>query len=553
MKRKQVFLPEVIWGTAGFFLLFFPIQFSYVSYYQVQYQWMIFSTCYLVIWTALIVRRKYMARQVWKGTWGWLDCVLLWLMVYLLVRTCWNVEYSGAFWLQLGNVGLAYYCFRNIPHKYFCYLGGALVMGGFLQLGYSLYYQADDFNFAEKWCRIYGCFMNPSVWGNYVALLAVVSMGMIFQERNQRRVIVVISCFLLFLFLLWQSDSRTGWLAALSGCGYIGYRMVGEQWRKAVHGRAVKILFLFIFVCVSVAFYGYKKDSSDGRLLIWRVSADMVKEAPCWGMGVNGFQKNYMMFQAAYLEQHPDCNWCGLAGDSIFAFNEYLRWLVEHGIFVTFLLGIISAYVFRNKMYICKKESTTPSKAVLLAWGILALFSYPCVLWQFVIVLLWAVAGLGGGDAFPLKISRKGWKPILIVWTLVLAVGLVKGGMPSRLCNKAWNLYAEKHYMDAKAAFEKLLDFRTDYYTVFTLGKICRELHENTQAEYYLNLASRMIPNRVLPHYELFLLYRDNISDKDKACKKACLIKRMRIKVYAPPLNIIYKEIDTFEKREDKF
>ncbi|WP_300852089.1 O-antigen ligase family protein, partial [uncultured Bacteroides sp.] len=77
--------------------------------------------------------------------------------------------------------------------------------------------------------------------------------------------------------------------------------------------------------------YLHKKDSGNGRLLIWRVSCEMIKDAPLWGHGVDGFQKNYMLYQASFFNKYPTHKWRMLADDNSFAFNEYIKFVVEHG------------------------------------------------------------------------------------------------------------------------------------------------------------------------------------------------------------------------------
>jgi O-antigen polymerase len=63
------------------------------------------------------------------------------------------------------------------------------------------------------------------------------------------------------------------------------YLSKGRIRLKKVH-LLLTILSLSLFISVlCYTFYLYKKDSGDGRLLVWRVSYEMVKDAPLLDMG----------------------------------------------------------------------------------------------------------------------------------------------------------------------------------------------------------------------------------------------------------------------------
>ncbi len=56
-----------------------------------------------------------------------------------------------------------------------------------------------------------------------------------------------------------------------------------------------------------------RKDSADGRLLIWRCSAQLIFRKPVSGYGGNGFTANYMNEQSAYFTRHPGSKYAMLA------------------------------------------------------------------------------------------------------------------------------------------------------------------------------------------------------------------------------------------------
>ena len=49
-----------------------------------------------------------------------------------------------------------------------------------------------------------------------------------------------------------------------------------------------------------------KKDSADGRLLVWICSMNMIKDNLLLGWGIGGFEAHYMDYQASYFERNPN-------------------------------------------------------------------------------------------------------------------------------------------------------------------------------------------------------------------------------------------------------
>ena len=51
-----------------------------------------------------------------------------------------------------------------------------------------------------------------------------------------------------------------------------------------------------VLIKLEISIYYYKKDSADGRLLIWRVSIDMIADAPLVGHGIGTFENKVDWF-----------------------------------------------------------------------------------------------------------------------------------------------------------------------------------------------------------------------------------------------------------------
>src|SRR5690606_471920 len=132
------------------------------------------------------------------------------------------------------------------------------------------------------------------------------------------------------------SRSRAAWLSVIvSSAILIEYRY---HILKRTLTKVTKIKKL-ILVTMSVVIIGvglsgvyhFKKGSSEGRLFIWHVSTEIIKDNPLTGVGFDRFKAHYMNYQAAYFMEATDADESLVADNSYYAFNEFLQFIVEEG------------------------------------------------------------------------------------------------------------------------------------------------------------------------------------------------------------------------------
>ena len=125
------------------------------------------------------------------------------------------------------------------------------------------------------------------------------------------------------------SGSRTGMVAVGCLAATSVYRFfLGGRWPAW----RVRAAFVSVGAVMLAGLYCWKKDSADGRLLVWNCSLEMLADAPLTGHGPDAFQAEYMDYQAGWLAEHPEEKWERLAGNVRHPFNEYLRIAVEYGV-----------------------------------------------------------------------------------------------------------------------------------------------------------------------------------------------------------------------------
>lgn len=434
---------------------------------------------------------------------------------------------------------LCYFVIRRIPNKQWCLWGIALLgmteaIVAFCQRMYWIDNTYSIFNMT-------GTFANPGPLGGFLAVTTIVTFGLYLGYRKHLWVkYSLLPIFILLLIIIVQTDSRAGWLAALLGIGSFSLEKIKKERNFFSNFQKVSVL---IFATLFLIFvYYYKKDSADGHLLIWRVSAEMIADAPFLGHGVGAFEKQYMHYQARYFDMHPSSRYVRLADNIAYPYNEFLRIGVELGLVgLALVIGIIVC-VFK---YVPYRGNNRIYLGAFVSWFTFSMFSYP-----FHVPLLWLLLPilLGGMQCRKSMCVRVGYGFKFIEWLvgLVCLSFIMQNGYnhyllkhkveqlysSSRQDVEEAVLYIEQHRLDLQSD-SQLFDIYAQYcYQNFPLPKRKTFLEEAVavipNSELYCDLgdtykalnqiekavscyvmASNMVPNRILPNYKLFCLYRE--------------------------------------------
>ena len=178
--------------------------------------------------------------------------------------------------------------------------------------------------------RVTGSFDNPA--GFAACLCAGVPFFWYFiLNKNQYKKWLAIIAMIIIGVSILLSASRAGIISFMSVLLLVASRYLPLSKNKKL------LLFLSILFSLIISLYFIKKDSADGRLLIWQCSWEMIKDKPIFGFGHGGFKANYMNYQADYFTSHADSQFSILAGNVDRPFNEYIALLVDYG-----LLGLVA-------------------------------------------------------------------------------------------------------------------------------------------------------------------------------------------------------------------
>ena len=242
----------------------------------------------------------------------------------------------------------------QVPVAVIVLIAAAEAAMGLLQLygGYTVYHHL---------FKVTGTFFNPAPYAGFLLACLPWALLMTCLKRNTiiNHIVYWIGylALLLIIVVLPSTQSRAAYLGAAVAIAvwafycykpllYLKY-FLNSRFKKIVSFGVVPVLALALLT----GLYLFKKDSADGRLLIWKVALHTIKEKPFTGHGFNTAQATLAPAQAAYFA----AGWGSvsqqmLAGSVRWVFNEPLQAASETGLPGALLLLLVAGYALFFKV-----------------------------------------------------------------------------------------------------------------------------------------------------------------------------------------------------------
>ena len=246
-----------------------------------------------------------------------------------------------------------------------------------------------------------GSFGNPALFAAYISLVMPFLLAEYLCVRkcsnNEIKRYVILLCLIFMAYFLAISYSRGAWMSVLASSLYIIENNIHilEKIKKILSARRKIILAsvtcTILVAGMVVALYSIKKDSADGRLFIWKVSASQNHQNVLLGNGIGTFEAKYGEWQRDYFANNGGTERERYLADYVTcAYNEFLEAYVEQGVIGLLLLIMVLIAALRFKP--CGESSVfVPAKSAVIGFVILCFVSYPThceVLYlQFVVTL----------------------------------------------------------------------------------------------------------------------------------------------------------------------
>jgi O-antigen ligase len=444
----------------------------------------------------------------------------------------------------------------------FALLATVLALQGLLQYA-GVFYGVNSF-------KITGSFDNPA---GYAAALACLFPYVFRFFSNSRRTVKYTSA--LIAFIIFLTAALSGSRAAIAACLVVSACFLFSDYSGLKINKTIKITLVCIAIAGMTGLYFLKKDSANGRLLIWQTTWNMIRDKPIAGHGYGAFNAKYMLYQAEYFENRPDSRYSALADNVLHPFNEYLLVLSEHGIIgfgVPVLLVLFTVRAYRRK----PGRTKFIAMLSLLSLAVFSCFSYPFK-YPFSWIMLFLNIAL---ICQAMEISSRTKVYAAKVLTIVFAAGLLFAVIILTKAETKWNtiahrslagktlqvlpeydkLYAYlgrnglflynhaaemhevKEYEKSLSVFGLCTRYYNDMDVQMLLADNYRELGRYDEAEKHFRLAASMCPNRFMPLYQLVLLYRET-NRNEEALNLAQQIFEKEIKIPSSTVNAIRNEM----------
>ncbi|HER24497.1 MAG TPA: tetratricopeptide repeat protein [Candidatus Atribacteria bacterium] len=296
--------------------------------------------------------------------------------------------------LHDGIIFLAYFILyflilKNIKNQYqFKSFIQLFFLTSFIIALYTILHYYDFISYLQEYGKVASLIGQKNWISNYIALIFPLMFSFYLLEKvKKKKMIHFISLSFLYTALI-ICQSRGIWIS-LSLSLLFGVFLIFKfnSFHLFKENKKWLILLLISFIIITLIYsidnplnispltvtqrvlstFEEKDPSINTRILMWRVTGQMIKDKPLLGGGIGSFKINYLDYQAGFLKEHPEYNqyWTNAKE----AHNEYLQIGAEIGLFG---LGIILLLILKlYSLFINFLKKETDSKRKLIFWGLL--------------------------------------------------------------------------------------------------------------------------------------------------------------------------------------
>ena len=348
-----------------------------------------------------------------------------------------------------------------------------------------------------------GSFYNPGPYSGFLAMCVPVALHEWLEGKRIWKPMALVAL-VLMLVVLPSGMSRSAWVAALVASGYV----LGMHYREKVC-RYWKYFCVggLLLVVLAVGAYHWKKDSADGRLLMWKVATQTVLDQPWQGVGweyvagaYGDAQERYFASGAASEQE------AHVAGAPEYVFNEYLQVAMAWG--VPALCGIL--LLVGGCFYLGHRGRMFGVCGGLLSLGVFSFSSYPFQFVEFIVALI----------ALLVACMMRLRNVCLQVSVLIIGIGVClylydyREEHPMRkahtMFERAHSLHKAGEWEASTELLKETMRISSDAMILNIIGKNCQALGHYEEAEEWFIRSTHRLPNRIYPYYLLAKLYAEH-------------------------------------------
>lgn len=426
-----------------------------------------------------------------------------------------------------------------------------------------------------------GTFYNPGPLGGYIAVCIPVALALWRMTSNRWLSNVALGALVVMITIEPSTMSRSGWIAALAGSIYVLLFTEDIINRLQAIGKRRLLIMTLGLVVISLlsayAVWHIKSNSAYGRLFLWKISCMAIAKSPM--IGHETFAKAYGDAQESYFDSGGS-EWERLvAGSPDYAFNEFLHYAVVWGVpaMLAIVALIVTAIVVghkRRRYWLC---------GAVISLCVFACSSYPMHIPA--IVATGCAAMLGclyaeGRLRYVLSVvmiscgvflwmqqatfekrqdAMQRWDKTKWYYTSKryrLAVQQYERVAEDMEWNGRYmfeyghSLHNDERHEESNEVLAKAMLHSSDPMILNIIGKNYQAMGRYEEAESCFRRSISRLPERVYPHYLLFLLYsEDGYFDEEKRRVEADIILDHKWKVESDATKEIREKVK--ERFED--
>lgn len=515
------------------------------------------------------------------GQWVWFGKVVLFSTGCIAI-TCLLQIWGRTSWKQI----------FSFPH-FSAYVSWSLILFGGVEAIWGLrqlygFSASGHFRYALN-----GSFFNPGPYAGYLAMVLPLCLHHFVRFRDWKWLITSLKIEraaagvvgVLILCVLPATMSRSAWVAALIGCGWVMYmhrdsrkwKLLWRRYKKRYVSWGIGI-FLVLIVGGAGAFF-LKPDSALGRLFLWKITCQAIANH-LWGCD-KGFAFAYGEAQEAYFAKGDYAEWEErVAGSPEYAFNEYLELTLTQGPAICIMLIVITfACLWAGTQF--RRYGVCGAIVTLLVFSF---SSYPMHLPAFIVAYVCLLLACGIGDiiAKPVILSA-----CLIIWTggfhdkwqqekdacrdwvnarilyhagAYTAANAAYDKLYPQLREKGTFLFEYGHslhkagfYNESNKYLDKALVYCADPMILNVIGKNYQALRCYNWAEELLLASVHRLPGRIYPYYLLAKLYAEpEFLNREKFEEMKRIVLMKAPKVHSTAIEEMRREVEEIAKELEK-
>lgn len=515
------------------------------------------------------------------GQWVWFGKVVLFSTGCIAI-TCLLQIWGRTSWKQI----------FSFPH-FSAYVSWSLILFGGVEAIWGLrqlygFSASGHFRYA-----LTGSFFNPGPYAGYLAMVLPLCLHHFVRFRDWKWLITSLKIEraaagvvgVLILCVLPATMSRSAWVAALIGCGWVMYmhrdsrkwKLLWRRYKKRYVSWGIGI-FLVLIVGGAGAFF-LKPDSALGRLFLWKITCQAIANHP-WGCD-KGFAFAYGEAQEAYFAKGDYAEWEErVAGSPEYAFNEYLELTLTQGPAICIMLIVITfACLWAGTQF--RRYGVCGAIVTLLVFSF---SSYPMHLPAFIVAYVCLLLACGIGDiiAKPVILSA-----CLIIWTggfhdkwqrekdacrdwvnarilyhagAYTAANAAYDKLYPQLREKGTFLFEYGHslhkagfYNESNKYLDKALVYCADPMILNVIGKNYQALRCYNWAEELLLASVHRLPGRIYPYYLLAKLYAEpEFLNREKFEEMKRIVLMKAPKIHSMAIEEMRREVEEIAKELEK-